>query len=79
MPTKLIAADRHGGFQLWHAVESGLLDLKLASSSDPILSPVFKMMRWGFIPHFAKARNEGFKHINARAETVSSKGMFKRA
>jgi putative SOS response-associated peptidase YedK len=37
------------------------------------------MARWGFIPFFAKARNEGFKHINARSEGVATNGIFKRA
>ncbi|TGQ83749.1 SOS response-associated peptidase [Mesorhizobium sp. M8A.F.Ca.ET.207.01.1.1] len=46
---------------------------------EPVLGPVFKMMRWGFIPHFAKARTEGFKHINARAEGVATNGIFKNA
>lgn len=46
---------------------------------EPVFGPVFKMMRWGFIPHFAKARNEGFKHINARGETVATNDIFKHA
>lgn len=48
-------------------------------SAEPIYGPVFTMARWGFIPHFAKAPNEGFKHINARGETVATNGIFKRA
>jgi putative SOS response-associated peptidase YedK len=46
---------------------------------EPIFGPVFKMARWGFIPHFAKARNEGFRHINARGETVATNGIFRNA
>lgn len=48
-------------------------------SAEPIYGPVFAMARWGFIPHFAKAANEGFKHINARGETAATNGIFKRA
>lgn len=48
-------------------------------AADPVLGPVFKMMRWGLIPQFAKARNEGFKHVNARGETVGINGIFRNA
>jgi putative SOS response-associated peptidase YedK len=48
-------------------------------AAEPVFGPAFKMARWGFIPYFAKARNEGFKHINARGETVASNGIFKHA
>ncbi|MEX4010468.1 SOS response-associated peptidase [Neoaquamicrobium sediminum] len=54
-------------------------DVTRDSAKAPVLGPVFMMARWGLIPHFAKARNEGFKHINARSETVATNGVFKRA
>ncbi len=38
-----------------------------------------ELMRWGFIPFWAKNANEGFKMINARAETVATKPSFKKA
>jgi putative SOS response-associated peptidase YedK len=37
-----------------------------------------EMMRWGLIPSFAKEKNMGLKMINARAETVNEKTMFKK-
>ena len=54
-------------------------DVTRDSAEDPVLGPVFMMARLGLIPHYAKARNEGFKHINARSETVATNGVFKRA
>ncbi len=36
-------------------------------------------MRWGLIPHWAKEPKIGSKMINARAETVATKGVFKPA
>lgn len=51
----------------------------IRDATQPVFGPVFKMARWGFIPHFATARNEGFKHINARGETVATNGIFKHA
>ncbi|MHA1908622.1 MAG: SOS response-associated peptidase [Candidatus Thorarchaeota archaeon] len=36
-------------------------------------------MRWGLIPHWAKDPKIGSKMINARAETVAEKGVFKPA
>lgn len=51
----------------------------IRDAAEPVLGPVFVMARWGFIPHFAKAPNEGFKHINARGETVATNGIFKNA
>jgi len=35
--------------------------------------------RWGFIPSWAKDPSIGYKTINARAETISSKPMFRSA
>jgi putative SOS response-associated peptidase YedK len=35
--------------------------------------------RWGFIPSWAKDPSVGFKTINARAETVASRPMFRSA
>jgi putative SOS response-associated peptidase YedK len=36
-------------------------------------------MRWGLIPSWAKDANIGYKMINARAETVSTKPAFREA
>ena len=36
-------------------------------------------MRWGFIPHWYKAPNDGPLLINARAETIAEKPAFKTA
>ena len=36
-------------------------------------------MRWGFIPHWYKAANDGPLLINARAETIADKPAFKAA
>ncbi len=37
------------------------------------------MMRWGLIPHWAKDIKNGYKMINARAETIDQKPAFKKA
>lgn len=36
-------------------------------------------MRWGFLPHWYKAENDGPLLINARAETIAEKPAFKSA
>ncbi|MCG6885357.1 MAG: SOS response-associated peptidase [Silicimonas sp.] len=36
-------------------------------------------MRWGFLPHWYKAENDGPLLINARAETIAEKPAFKAA
>ena len=41
--------------------------------------PIFKAMRWGLIPHWAKDEKIGYKLINARAETVAEKPSFRTA
>jgi len=38
-----------------------------------------RALRWGFIPHWAKAENEGPLLINARAETIAEKPAFRAA
>ena len=35
------------------------------------------MMKWGLIPHWAKDSKIGYKTINARAETIADKPMFR--
>jgi putative SOS response-associated peptidase YedK len=37
------------------------------------------LMQWGLVPFWAKTAREGYKLINARAETVDSKPAFKQA
>jgi putative SOS response-associated peptidase YedK len=36
-----------------------------------------ELVHWGLIPHFAKDRKVGWKHINARAETVDRSPSFR--
>ena len=36
-----------------------------------------RLMRWGLVPAWAKDAKAGFKAINARAETLNQKPMFK--
>jgi putative SOS response-associated peptidase YedK len=38
-----------------------------------------EMMRWGFVPSWAKDASIGSKMINARAETVAEKPAFRRS
>jgi len=37
----------------------------------------FSFLKWGYIPYWSKDRAIGYKMINAKAETVSSKPAFK--
>lgn len=39
----------------------------------------FALVRWGLIPHWAKDMKIGYSTINARAETVAEKPMFRDA
>ena len=41
----------------------------------PQLTPA----KWGFVPYWAKDEKEGFKAINARAETCTSSSLFRSA
>jgi putative SOS response-associated peptidase YedK len=36
-----------------------------------------QLVHWGLVPHFAKDRKVGWKHINARAETVDTSPSFR--
>src|SRR6056297_1211262 len=38
-----------------------------------------RALRWGFIPHWAKAESDGPLLINARAETIAEKPAFRQA
>ncbi len=40
---------------------------------------VLSGMHWGLIPHWAKDKKIGYKTINARAETVATKPVFRSA
>jgi len=46
-----------------------------AGVSGRVLAP----MRWGFVPHWYKAPNDGPLLINARAETIADKPAFRAA
>jgi putative SOS response-associated peptidase YedK len=39
--------------------------------------PRLELMRWGLVPSWAKDERSGFHAINARAETIAQKPMFK--
>ena len=40
---------------------------------------VLDVLRWGLVPHWAKDPRSGYKMINARAETVTSKPAYRSA
>ena len=40
--------------------------------------PALRIMRWGLVPSWARDEKIGFRMINARAETVGQKQVFKR-
>jgi putative SOS response-associated peptidase YedK len=40
-------------------------------------TPHLEFMKWGLVPHWAKDSKIGYKMINARSETVSSKPSFR--
>jgi putative SOS response-associated peptidase YedK len=37
------------------------------------------LMRWGLVPYWAKSMKVGFANINAMAETIDTKTMFRTA
>jgi len=50
--------------------------LPVITSENP---SVVQLFRWGFIPHWAKDENVGYKMINARADGLTEKASFKKA
>lgn len=44
---------------------------------DPDGGRELALLRWGLVPHWAKAVNDRYRMINARAETVASKPAFR--
>lgn len=51
----------------------------LAVRRDDAGGRALDRLRWGFIPHWAKALNDGPLLINARAETIHEKPAFREA
>lgn len=45
---------------------------------DELAQRVLERMRWGFVPSWAKDRKIGNRMINARAETINEKPVFKK-
>jgi len=54
-------------------------DNVLAVSTDREGSPRGELLRWGFVPSWAKRPDTGLKMINARVETASQRPAFRRA
>jgi putative SOS response-associated peptidase YedK len=51
----------------------------LAVTTDREGSPRGELLRWGFVPSWAKQPDGGLKMINARVETVAESSAFRRA
>lgn len=49
----------------------------LTIREEPGIGRVWRMLRWGLIPHWAKDEKIGYKMINARAETIDEKPSFR--
>jgi putative SOS response-associated peptidase YedK len=54
-------------------------DPVLAVTTDRQGAPRGELLRWGFVPSWAKGPNTGLKMINARVETVAERPAFRRA
>lgn len=54
-------------------------DAVLAVSCDREGAPRGELLRWGFVPSWAKHPDTGLKMINARRETVVARPAFRRA
>lgn len=55
------------------------LDYPIIINEPDLAGPVFMRARWGLIPRWMKDPKGGARPINARADTVSTNGMFKHA
>jgi putative SOS response-associated peptidase YedK len=51
----------------------------LAVTTDKEGAPRGELLRWGFVPSWAKGPGTGLKMINARVETVAERPAFRRA
>src|SRR5438270_828921 len=51
----------------------------VAVTTDREGSPRGELLRWGFVPSWAKQPDGGLKMINARVETVAESSAFRRA
>jgi putative SOS response-associated peptidase YedK len=51
----------------------------LAVTTDKEGAPRGELLRWGFVPTWAKAPDTGLKMINARVETIAERPAFRRA
>jgi putative SOS response-associated peptidase YedK len=49
----------------------------LTVTTDRDGAPRGEVLRWGFLPFWAKTPSEGFKMINARAETIADKPAYR--
>lgn len=56
--------------------EAGVEDGAAGRVEDAVSGRVLTVMRWGFVPHWAKAINDGPLLINARSETIADKPAF---
>jgi putative SOS response-associated peptidase YedK len=54
-------------------------DEVLAVTTDKEGAPRGELLRWGFVPSWAKGPDTGLKMINARVETVAERPAFRRA
>ena len=54
-------------------------DQVLAVTTDKEGAPRGELLRWGFVPSWAKGADTGLKMINARVETVAERPAFRRA
>jgi putative SOS response-associated peptidase YedK len=54
-------------------------DEVLAVTTDKEGAPRGELLRWGFVPTWAKGPDTGLKMINARVETVAERPAFRRA
>jgi len=51
----------------------------VAVATDREGAPRPDLLRWGLVPHWAKAPDSGYKMINARAETIAERPAFRDA
>lgn len=54
-------------------------DRVIAITADEQEHRHFQKMSWGFVPHWAKLGDAGFKPVNAKSETVATNGLYRAA